>query len=103
MTYSQLQLCSGGGAFEAIPRPRRSVDLGRIKERLLAQRIEVVDARVMLIVRMEREVTLSRDGRVLIKSRDPAEASRLFDQLRTLVSPMLSDEDAGGAVPPVND
>lgn len=91
MTYSQLQLCSGGGAFEAVPRPRRTVDLVRIKARLTEHRIDVVDARVMLIVRMERELTVSRDGRVLIKSRDPAEAGRLFDAFRALVQPLLAD------------
>jgi hypothetical protein len=85
MPYYQLRVCSSGGAFEAVPRPRHPLDLGAVRQRLEAEHIEVTDARVMLVVRMEREVTVSRDGRMLIKSKDPEEAAAIFARLRSLL------------------
>jgi hypothetical protein len=85
VTYYTLKLCASRGAFEAVPDPPRPVDLKRIRARLEASGIPVVDARVMLIAQLEREVTFGRDGRVLIKSNDPAEAQRLFDSVRSLL------------------
>jgi len=85
MGYYSLRLCAGGGAFEAVPAPRLSLDLHRVKGTLESHDIPVVDARVMLIVQLEREVTLSRDGRVLIKTKDNAEAAAIFERLRSLL------------------
>ena len=85
MTYYTLRLCASRGAFEAVPDPPQHVDLRRIRARLEASGVPVVDARVMLIAQLEREVTFGRDGRVLIKSQDPKEAQRLFDSLRSLL------------------
>ncbi len=85
MTYYTLKLCASRGAFEAVPDPPRTVDLRRIKARLEASGIPLVDARVMLIAQLEREVTFGRDGRVLIKSQDPKEAQRVFDSVRGLL------------------
>lgn len=82
MGYYSLRLCAGGGAFEAVPAPRLALDLRQVKDALMAHDISVVDARVMLIAQFEREVTLSRDGRVLIKTRDGTEATAIFDRLR---------------------
>jgi hypothetical protein len=88
VAYTSLRLCSGGGAFEAVPRPRLRLDLASLRARLEGQGVAVVDARVMLLVRLEREVTVSRDGRILIKSRDEAESKRVFtDLLRRLELP----------------
>ena len=85
MTYYTLALCASKGAFEAVPLPKLSLDLRDAKRRLEAAGIGVTDARVMLIATMGREVTLSRDGRVLIKSRNAAEASRVFQRLREVI------------------
>jgi len=82
--YETLKLCAGRSAFEAVPNPRLSLDLPRIRDRLTAQGIGVVDARVMLLIRLEREVTLGHDGRVLIKSSDPREADAVFRRLDAL-------------------
>ena len=81
MSYSTVRLCSGGGAYEAVPRPRLQLDLPALRVRLQASGIPVVDAKVMLLVTLEREATVSRDGRVLIKTRDAAEAARVFERL----------------------
>jgi hypothetical protein len=85
MGYYSLRLCAGGGAFEAVPAPRLTLDLRQVKGTLETNGIPVVDARVMLIAQLEREVTLSRDGRVLIKTKDTAEAAAIFDRLRNLL------------------
>jgi hypothetical protein len=83
VTYSTVRLCTGGGAYEAIPEPKLTLDLPALRAKLEAEKVPVIDARVMLIIALEREVTISRDGRILIKSRDPAQAQRLFEELRT--------------------
>jgi hypothetical protein len=85
MGYYSLRLCAGGGAFEAVPAPRLTLDLHRVKSTLESHDIPVVDARVMLIAQFEREVTLSRDGRVLIKTKDNAEAAAIFERIRALL------------------
>ncbi len=84
MTYSTLRLCSGRGSYEAIPRPKLILDLARIAARLAAAGIPVTDARVMLLISMEKETTLSQDGRVLIKTGDPVVAARVFERLRSV-------------------
>lgn len=85
MGYTTLKLCSNGGAFEAVPRPRVTVDLPRARVDLEARGIPVVDARVMLIVGMRPELTIGRDGRVVIKTRDATEAERVFGELARII------------------
>jgi hypothetical protein len=81
VTYSTVRLCSGGGSFEAIPDPKLALDLGRARRTLEADGVGVIDARVMLIARLEKEVTLARDGRILIKTTDPVVADRILRDL----------------------
>ncbi len=96
MGYYTLRLCAGGGAFEAIPAPRLSLDLGKARKTLEGAGIPVVDARVMLIVQLGHEVTLSRDGRVLIKTKDPEQAAHNFARLaRLLELPSVSPDSPG--------
>lgn len=96
MSYSTVRLCSGGGGFEAIPEPKLKLDLAAVRAKLEAEKLSVVDARVMLIVALEREVTISRDGRILIKSRDPEQARRIFEEIRARIGPEL---EAGTPTP----
>lgn len=81
MTYSTVRLCAGGGSYEAIPSPKLRLDLGPLAERLRRDGVAVIDARVMLIARLERETTLAQDGRVLVKTRDAAQADRIVRDL----------------------
>ena len=85
MGYETLRLCTGRSAFEAIPSPRLQLDLRRARERLESEGIAVTDARVMLIAKLAAEVTLGRDGRVLIKTGDPKQADAVFRELDRLV------------------
>lgn len=81
MTYATLRLCSSRGAFEATPEPRLTLDLPAIAARLRSQGVGVTDARVMLLIQLRHEATLSHDGRVLIKCRDPRVAAEVFAEL----------------------
>jgi len=83
--YRKLRLCSNSGAYEAIPDPPKSLDLVRVRHALEREGIAVVDARVMLIVGLTPEVTVSRSGRLIIKTRDPIAAERSFSRVRSIL------------------
>ncbi len=90
--YRKLRLCSNNGGFEAIPDPPCPIDLARARDRLAAAEVPVVDARVMLIATLPPEVTISRAGRLLFKTRDAADAEAGFARLRALLDlPPLAD------------
>lgn len=82
--YRPLRLCSHGGGFEAIPESPRSLDLPQIRRALESAGLPVVDARVMLIVGIEPEVTISRSGRLLFKTADEPLARKALDRLLSL-------------------
>jgi len=96
--YHKLRLCSNNGGFEAIPDPPHPLDLPAARERLRADGIAVVDARVLLIATLPPEVTISRAGRLLFKTRDPNEADRAFERLRGLLD-LPPVEGADGSAP----
>ncbi|MCW6167212.1 MAG: hypothetical protein LVQ64_02045 [Thermoplasmatales archaeon] len=79
--YDAVRLCATKGAFEAIPQRPTRLDLGRVARRLSASGLDVTDARVILIVRTEPEVTVSQDGRILVKTLDAERAQRSVDDL----------------------
>ena len=79
--YAPVRLCSGKGGYEAVPEAPVRIDLRRARQALEATGVEVVDARVLLIAAIDPEVTLSEDGRVLVKTRDPEAASRALAEL----------------------
>jgi hypothetical protein len=83
--YRRLRLCSNNGGYEAIPEPPHPLDLRAVKEALDKEGIPVVDARVMLIATLQSEVTISRAGRLLFKTRDASAAERAFETLRALL------------------
>jgi hypothetical protein len=76
--YRSIRLCAGGGAYEAVPSPRQRLDLARVRATLEAHGIPVIDARVLLIATLDHEVTISRDGRLLFKTRDAGAAEQAF-------------------------
>lgn len=79
--YAPVRICSGRGGYEAVPESPAHLDLARVARTLASSGLAVTDARVMLIVAMDPEVTLSRDGRVLVKTSDPAVAAHAVDEL----------------------
>ena len=84
MAYRPLRLCSNGGGIEAVPDTPRTLDLPQLRRELQGQGIDVIDARVMLIAATDPEVTISRSGRLLFKTPDPARAAELFARLSEL-------------------
>jgi len=97
--YRKLRLCSDRGGYEAIAEPAHPIDLVGAKARLLSERIPVIDARVILIVTLDSEVTISRTGRLLFKTPDAGEAEHAFVRLRALLG-LPEMEGVSGARPP---
>jgi hypothetical protein len=87
VNYQTLRTCANRGAFEAIPEGDPHLDLKGVKDRIEAAGIRVLDCRVMLIAQFDREVTIGRDGRILIKSLERDEAVRILEQVRAYVEP----------------
>jgi hypothetical protein len=91
--YRKLRLCSNNGGYEAIPEPPLHLDLAHVRRVLEGVGVAVIDARVILVAAAEPEVTISRSGRLLFKTRDPAAAERGFQRLRILLDlPGASEE-----------
>jgi hypothetical protein len=85
VTYRSLALCSNKGAYEAIPEPKLRLDLSEARSKLEGAGRPVVDARVMLILPGSPEMTLTRDGKVVIKTSDAEAADRAFRELASLI------------------
>ena len=86
MAYYTLKVCANRGAFEAIPSAPERLDLGRVRQSLESNGVSVLDCRVMLIARLERELTIGQDGRLLIKTTDGAEAERILRRFEGMVA-----------------
>jgi hypothetical protein len=83
--YRRLRVCTSGGGFEAVPNPPVRLNLANARRLLEAEGVAVVDARVMLIAGTDPETTISANGRMLFKTRDPRAAERMFEHLRLLL------------------
>lgn len=95
--YRRLRLCSNNGGYEAVPEPSHPLDLKIVRTVLEKEGVPVVDARVMLIATLEAEVTISRAGRLLFKTRDPRLAEHAFEKLRGLLDlPAMEPAPASG-------
>jgi hypothetical protein len=95
MGYRHLRLCSGGGGYEALPDPGPPLDLGALADRLRQEGFPVVDARVLLIVGLDLEVTISRSGRLLFKTPEERRAADALERL----APFLRSASDGGRPP----
>lgn len=66
--YSVLKPCKTSAAFEAIPRERFSLDLDRCEEILKGVCTIVTNAGILLIVNDRCEVSIHKDGRLILKT-----------------------------------
>lgn len=66
--YSVLKPCKTSAAFEAIPREHFSLDLDLCQEILKNNCTIVAHAGVLLIVNDRCEVSIHRDGRLILKT-----------------------------------
>lgn len=66
--YSVLKPCKTSAAFEAIPRERLQLDLDRCEEILRPVCTIVANAGVLLIVSDLCEVSIHKDGRLILKT-----------------------------------
>ncbi len=68
-----------------MPDPPRRLRLPAVRLALEKEGIPVIDARVMLIAGSDPEVTISQNGRLLIKTPDATTADRTFARLLPLI------------------
>ncbi|MGA2162429.1 MAG: hypothetical protein ABSG28_09605 [Methanoregula sp.] len=66
--YSILKPCNTSAAFEAIPRDRFSLDLDLCEEILGNDCTIVTNAGILLIVNDRCEVSIHKDGRLILKT-----------------------------------
>jgi hypothetical protein len=66
--YSILKPCKTSAAFEAIPRDRLSLDLDQCEEILRNVCTIVTNAGILLIVNDRCEVSIHKDGRLILKT-----------------------------------
>ena len=97
--YRRLRLCSSNGGYEAIAEPPRPIDLRAARARLEEVNVPVIDARVMLIATLDCEVTVSRGGRLLFKTRELTVAERSFETLRSLLALPEMESESGSSPP----
>jgi len=69
--YSLLKPCKTTAAIEAMPRERLSLDLDLCEEILKENCTIVANAGVMLIVNDRCEVSIHKDGRLILKTDSP--------------------------------
>jgi hypothetical protein len=73
--YSLLKPCKTSAAFNAFPQERFSLDLDQCEEILRPVCTIVAHAGVLLIVNDRCEVSIHRDGRLILKTDSPELAS----------------------------
>ena len=83
--YDPVRLCTGKAAYEAVPSVPARVDLDQAARSLERTGLAVTHARVMLIIAVDPEVTLGRDGKILVKTRDPAIAQQAIEDVWTRI------------------
>jgi len=66
--YSILKPCKTSAAFEAIPKERFSLDLDRCEEILGRVCMIITNAGILLIVNDRCEVSIHKDGRLILKT-----------------------------------
>jgi hypothetical protein len=66
--YSVLKPCKTSAAFEAIPRERFSLDLDQCEDILKNVCTIVTNAGILLIVNDQCEVSIHKDGRLILKT-----------------------------------
>ncbi len=73
MHYHIIQLCKSSAAIEALPKHKASMDLNEV-EKLLANRgYQIVcNAKAVLIVQNNAEISIYPSGKLLIKTKDEA-------------------------------
>ena len=87
--YSILKPCKTSAAFEAIPRERFSLDLDRCEEILKKTCTVITNAGVLLIVSDRCEVSIHRDGRLILKTDAKELAAEQAERIAVWLSPEI--------------
>lgn len=70
VSLSAVRPCKGSSGTEVLTEPGLELDLSASAGRLRDGGLEVTDARVLLVVRSEPQVTLYPSGRMLVHTED---------------------------------
>lgn len=81
-----IQPCSTTAAYEAIPERDLRLDMPRLRDQLEAHGWRTLaDAGIMLVIQKGADdASIFRSGKILVKTRDPAVAQRVWNELNTL-------------------
>ena len=80
MSFFILEICSSKGAYEAKPEMKMKIDMDRSEKIFRENGYEIIcNARVLLIVKKECEITVYPDGRLLLKTDSNEEARESAD------------------------
>ncbi len=78
-----LRPCTTSAGFTATPEQQRKVDMAALKRALTAAGyVVVIDAKIILIVRKGVESSVYDNGKVLLKTTDPAAAQSAYSELQ---------------------
>lgn len=82
--FATIKPCETSASIEVLPRDPLKLDLKAWAARLGAAGLQVVDAKALLVVQSPPKTTVFPSGRMLISTKDPAEAETRARQLFAL-------------------
>ena len=86
MTFYILKVCSSKGAFEAIPKKNIKLDLDAVEMKLIQTGYRIIcNAKVILIIEYQCEVSIFSNGRLLLKTGLENRAKECADTIYELI------------------
>lgn len=82
-----LKPCKSTAAFEAVPVKNIKINLENAFGLLQKSGFKIINAKVMLIIQMDCEITLYPSGRLIIKTQDKETAEKLAEKTYHLTLP----------------
>lgn len=68
MQFYTIQPCKTTSAIECVPKKQLSLNLDKLEQNFKDKNYDVLNVKVMLIVKKENEITVYKSGRLLIKT-----------------------------------
>lgn len=87
MSYYLLKPCKGHSGYLSTLKKRERLNLRAAAEKLKSQGYHVLDAKHLLVVRKDLEMTIYPNGRILVKTNDKEVARRSVEAIYELISP----------------
>jgi hypothetical protein len=87
MTYYLLKPCKGYAGYLSTLKKQRKVDLKSLVGKLESQGHEVLDAKHLLVVKKDYEVTIYPNGKLLVKTDDKEQARKAVEAVYGIIFP----------------